>query len=168
MNELIEEVTAHAQSDSLEDAQEICTYFPNNLRILPCALTCLYCLLSVEQHICHCNILTSLTDGYKVIKKTFIYWIHLQSLLLSATVDAELHEVFVPEFNGDSYLELPKLEGVGRAFSLEVWFMSREPDGLLLYNGQLTNGKGDFICIHLINGHVQFRFDLGSGAANLT
>jgi len=32
---LIEEVTAHAQSDSLEDAREICaegTYFPNNLR----------------------------------------------------------------------------------------------------------------------------------------
>jgi len=32
----IEEVTAHAQSDSLEDAREICaysTYFPNNLCI---------------------------------------------------------------------------------------------------------------------------------------
>ena len=32
---LIEEVTAHAQSDSLEDAREICadgTYFRNNLR----------------------------------------------------------------------------------------------------------------------------------------
>ena len=35
-SQLIEEVTAHAQSDSLEDVQEICadgTYFPNNLRI---------------------------------------------------------------------------------------------------------------------------------------
>ena len=34
--QLIEEVTAHAQSDSLEDAREICadgTYFLNNLRI---------------------------------------------------------------------------------------------------------------------------------------
>jgi len=34
-SQLIEEVTAHAQSDSLEDAQEICAdgiYFPNNLR----------------------------------------------------------------------------------------------------------------------------------------
>jgi len=32
---LIQEVTAHAQSDSLEDVREICadgTYFPNNLR----------------------------------------------------------------------------------------------------------------------------------------
>jgi len=33
--QMIEEVTAHAQRDSLEDALEICadgTYFPNNLR----------------------------------------------------------------------------------------------------------------------------------------
>jgi len=33
-SQLIEEVTAHAQSDSLGDAREICadgTYFPNNL-----------------------------------------------------------------------------------------------------------------------------------------
>jgi len=33
-SQLIEEVTAHAQSDSLEDGREICTdstYFPNDL-----------------------------------------------------------------------------------------------------------------------------------------
>jgi len=35
-SQLIEEVTAHAQNDSLEDAREICAdgiYFPNKLRI---------------------------------------------------------------------------------------------------------------------------------------
>jgi len=35
-SQLIEEVTARAQSDSLEDAREICadgTYFPNSLHI---------------------------------------------------------------------------------------------------------------------------------------
>jgi len=34
-SQLIEEITAHAQSDSLDNAREICvddTYFPNNLR----------------------------------------------------------------------------------------------------------------------------------------
>jgi len=39
-SQLIAEVIAHAQSDSLEDAREICaggTYFPNNLRI--CSMT---------------------------------------------------------------------------------------------------------------------------------
>jgi len=37
-SQLIEEVTAHAESDSLKDAREICadgTYFPNNLCKLP-------------------------------------------------------------------------------------------------------------------------------------
>nr|CAD7261621.1 unnamed protein product [Timema shepardi] len=72
-------------------------------------------------------------------------------------LDAELHEIFIPEFNGDSYLELPRLDGFGRAFSLEIWFLSRAPDGILLYNGQLTNGKGDFISINIVKGHVQFR-----------
>jgi len=41
-SQLIEEVTAHAQSDILEDAREICadgTYFPNNLRMCTC-LSC--------------------------------------------------------------------------------------------------------------------------------
>ena len=36
VSHLIEEVAAHAQSDSHEDAREICadgTYFPNNLRM---------------------------------------------------------------------------------------------------------------------------------------
>jgi len=36
-SQLIEEVTAHVQSDSLEDAREICAdgaHFPNNLRII--------------------------------------------------------------------------------------------------------------------------------------
>jgi len=35
VSQLIEEVTAHAQSDCLEDAREICAdgnYFPNNVR----------------------------------------------------------------------------------------------------------------------------------------
>jgi len=35
-SQLIEEVTAHAQRNSLEDARDICadgTYFPNNLHI---------------------------------------------------------------------------------------------------------------------------------------
>lgn len=32
----------------------------------------------------------------------------------------------------------------------------------------MTNGKGDFISLNLINGHVQFRYNLGSGIANIT
>ena len=42
-SQLIEVVTAHAQSDSLEDAREICadgTYFPNDLSTKPINTLC--------------------------------------------------------------------------------------------------------------------------------
>ena len=44
ISQLIEGVTAHAQSDSLEDAREVCaysTYFTNNLRM--CAYVFVTC-----------------------------------------------------------------------------------------------------------------------------
>jgi len=65
-------------------------------------------------------------------------------------------------------VELPKLENVGRAFTLELWLQSDGNDGLLLYNGQLGGGKGDFIALTLKEGRVVFQFDLGSGPANIT
>lgn len=73
-----------------------------------------------------------------------------------------------PEFFRESYMEARKLENVGRAFALEVQFMSRSEDGMLLYNGQLSSGRGDFIVLNIVKRHVQFRFNLGSGIANLT
>ena len=51
-SQLIEEVTAHAQSDSLEDAREICadgTYFPNNQRIY------IYIYMCVCVCVCVCG-----------------------------------------------------------------------------------------------------------------
>ncbi|KAK3918799.1 Agrin [Frankliniella fusca] len=82
--------------------------------------------------------------------------------------DLEL-EPAVPVLDGHSYVTLPRLEGVGRAFSLELWFLTRVPDGALLYDGQRLNsaGRGDFIALSLHAGRVDFRFDLGSGPARI-
>lgn len=41
-------------------------------------------------------------------------------------------------------------------------------NGLLFYNGQMKSGKGDFISLSIVHGKVQFRFNLGSGIANIT
>lgn len=70
--------------------------------------------------------------------------------------------------SGDGFLELPCLEGVAKAFSIELWFLTHASDGLLLYNGQLNNGRGDFISLNLVQGKLEFRFNLGSGIANIT
>nr|XP_033325096.1 agrin-like isoform X2 [Megalopta genalis] len=83
-------------------------------------------------------------------------------------LDAELTELLVPEMSGDGFLELPCLDGVAKAFSIELWFLTRDPAGLLLYNGQLNNGRGDFISLNLIHGRLEFRFNLGSGIANIS
>ncbi|XP_075738835.1 agrin isoform X2 [Rhipicephalus microplus] len=74
----------------------------------------------------------------------------------------------VPDFATDGYLELPRLHNVGQAFSLELWFLTRAPQGLLLYNGGGSSGRGDFLALRLEAGRVQFRYDLGSGAANVS
>lgn len=49
--------------------------------------------------------------------------------------------------------------------ALEVVFLARGPSGLLLYNGQKTDGKGDFVSLALQDRRLEFRYDLGKGAA---
>ena len=56
-SQLIEEVTAHAQSDKLKDAREICadgTYFPNNLRMYSITVLIYSCVLTVYNKLYKC------------------------------------------------------------------------------------------------------------------
>ncbi|KAG6440429.1 hypothetical protein O3G_MSEX001336 [Manduca sexta] len=79
-----------------------------------------------------------------------------------------IQETWTPQFNGTSYIELPPLEGLGKAFRIEIWFLTNRFSGMLLYTGQSNKAKGDFIAINLVNGYLQFRYNLGSGIANIT
>uniref|UniRef100_A0A8C2YQ92 Agrin n=1 Tax=Chinchilla lanigera TaxID=34839 RepID=A0A8C2YQ92_CHILA len=76
---------------------------------------------------------------------------------------------FLADFSGFSYLELKGLHtferDVGEKMVLEVVFLARGPSGLLLYNGQKTDGRGDFVSLALRDWHLEFRYDLGKGAA---
>ncbi|XP_035220628.1 agrin-like [Stegodyphus dumicola] len=72
------------------------------------------------------------------------------------------------EFRGDSYLEFPTLKNVAQSFSIEIWFFTRALNGLLLFNGQKPSGVGDFVALTLLNGFVQFTYNLGSGTANIS
>ncbi|CAG0888567.1 unnamed protein product [Darwinula stevensoni] len=78
----------------------------------------------------------------------------------------------VPDFNGFGCLLLPRVPRAGRSLSLELWFLARSPDGILFYVGQGVSGQnaslaGDFLSIALVDGHLVFRFDLGSGPLTL-
>ncbi|XP_035881034.1 agrin isoform X9 [Phyllostomus discolor] len=76
---------------------------------------------------------------------------------------------FLADFGGFSYLELRGLHtferDLGEKMALEVVFLARGASGLLLYNGQKTDGTGDFVSLALRDGHLEFRYDLGKGAA---
>ncbi|XP_029434147.1 LOW QUALITY PROTEIN: agrin [Rhinatrema bivittatum] len=76
---------------------------------------------------------------------------------------------FLPEFNGFSYLELQGLQtsvpDLQDKLSMEVVFLARIPSGVIFYNGQKTDGRGDFLSLALHDGHLEYRYDLGKGAA---
>ncbi|XP_013773558.1 pikachurin-like [Limulus polyphemus] len=75
-------------------------------------------------------------------------------------------ELVVPFFNGSSYLEYSGLGSSALSFiELLVVFKPKRPDGVLFYNGYKIDGTGDFMAISLVDGFVEFRFDLGTGPA---
>lgn len=48
---------------------------------------------------------------------------------------------------------------------MTVVLMANDSNGLIFYNGQKTDGKGDFISLSLNEGILEFRYDLGKGPA---
>lgn len=89
-------------------------------------------------------------------------------MILSVSVSTSVSESYIPEFSGTSYIQFPQLKHVGKTFTIDISFMPKSANGLLLYDGQLKNGRGDFISLLLVHGFIQFRFNLGSGIANIT
>lgn len=77
----------------------------------------------------------------------------------------------MPLFNGDSFLELKGLHLYGhdlrQKVSMTLVLMANSSNGLIFYNGQKSDGKGDFISLALNNGILEFRYDLGKGSATI-
>ncbi|KAI5612251.1 agrin isoform X10 [Silurus asotus] len=76
---------------------------------------------------------------------------------------------YIPFFSGDSYLELKGLHLYGhdlrQKVSMTVVLLANDSNGMIFYNGQKTDGKGDFISLALNDGILEFRYDLGKGPA---
>nr|XP_046252510.1 agrin isoform X4 [Scatophagus argus] len=84
---------------------------------------------------------------------------------------AERRGAYMPLFNGDSYLELKGLHLYGhdlrQKLSMTVILMANDSNGLIFYNGQKLDGRGDFISLSLNDGILEFRYDLGKGPATI-
>ncbi|XP_061592745.1 agrin-like [Cololabis saira] len=84
---------------------------------------------------------------------------------------AERRGAYMPQFNGDSYLELKGLQHYGHKLhqkvSMTLVLMANDSNGVIFYNGQKSDGRGDFISLSLNNGFLEFRYDLGKGPATI-
>ena len=61
---------------------------------------------------------------------------------------------------------MPTLPDAYLNFEVQIAFKAENPNGLLLYNGQIQN-SGDFISLGLSDSRIEFRYELGSGVVLL-
>ncbi|XP_053379585.1 agrin-like isoform X3 [Mercenaria mercenaria] len=74
----------------------------------------------------------------------------------------KLAEIEVPEFRGDSYLVLPISDNLSTQTSIEVWFLTKSVNGMLLFASQYLGGSGDFLSLNIDDRFVELIFDLGN------
>ncbi|XP_023578283.1 basement membrane-specific heparan sulfate proteoglycan core protein isoform X10 [Octodon degus] len=76
--------------------------------------------------------------------------------------------VTTPSMSGTgSYLALPALTNTHHELRLDVEFKPLEPDGILLFSGGRIGPVEDFVSLAMAGGHLEFRYELGSGLAVL-
>ncbi|XP_069802948.1 basement membrane-specific heparan sulfate proteoglycan core protein isoform X4 [Dendropsophus ebraccatus] len=74
--------------------------------------------------------------------------------------------VHTPSFNGEtSYISYPSLTNIHDDLRVDLEFKPLSPNGLIFFSG----GKGapDFVSLAMAGGHLEFRYELGSGLAIL-
>ncbi|EMP24866.1 Basement membrane-specific heparan sulfate proteoglycan core protein, partial [Chelonia mydas] len=73
-----------------------------------------------------------------------------------------------PSFNGsNSFISYPPLTNIHYELRLEVEFKPLSPSGLILFSGGSGAPVEDFVSLAMASGHVEFRYELGSGMAVL-
>ncbi|XP_076597098.1 basement membrane-specific heparan sulfate proteoglycan core protein isoform X2 [Chaetodon auriga] len=81
-------------------------------------------------------------------------------------MDGEL--VTTPLFDGDeSYIAYPPLTNIHDDLRVELEFKPLERDGLMFFCGGKKMKVEDFVAISMVEGHVEFRYELGTGQAIL-
>ncbi|KAG1944011.1 pikachurin [Pimephales promelas] len=72
-----------------------------------------------------------------------------------------------PKFYGYSHMTFEPLKNSYQGFQISLEFKAEAGDGLLLYCGENEHGRGDFTSLALIRGKLHYRFNCGTGAAQI-
>jgi hypothetical protein len=60
--------------------------------------------------------------------------IHLSDFDVVDVIHASSEEITIPEFHGNSFLEIPIKKPVGRTLNYEIWFLASKPSGKYINN----------------------------------
>lgn len=72
--------------------------------------------------------------------------------------------VTTPLFNGKaSYIAYPQLTNIHDDLRVELEFKPQDANGLMFFSGGKKMKVEDFVAISMVNGHVEFRYELGTG-----
>ena len=61
-----------------------------------------------------------------------------------------------PSFSGESYLAYPAINAFTE-LEIIMEFQPNATEGVLLYEAQNEEGRGDFVSLGIIDNHVEFR-----------
>uniref|UniRef100_A0A671PX75 Pikachurin-like n=1 Tax=Sinocyclocheilus anshuiensis TaxID=1608454 RepID=A0A671PX75_9TELE len=70
-------------------------------------------------------------------------------------------------FYGYSHMTFEPLKNSYQSFQISLEFKAEVEDGLLLYCGENEHGRGDFTSLALVRGKLHYRFNCGTGAAQI-
>ncbi|KAK3104524.1 hypothetical protein FSP39_004009 [Pinctada imbricata] len=77
-------------------------------------------------------------------------------------------QIVNPQFNVTSFASYPTIRGARFIMRIELEFKPQSlDDGIVMYSGQSDDGSGDYFVIMLQDGHLNFRYNTGSGPATL-
>lgn len=72
-----------------------------------------------------------------------------------------------PLFDGEeSYIAYPPLTNIHDDLRVELEFKPLERDGLMFFCGGKKMKVEDFVAISVVDGHVEFRYELGTGTVS--
>ncbi|XP_028312279.1 pikachurin [Gouania willdenowi] len=80
---------------------------------------------------------------------------------------SEVVSVSFPRFYGYSHMTFEPLKNSYQTFQITLELKADSQDGLLLYCGENEHGRGDFTSLALVQGKLHFRFNCGTGAAQI-
>ncbi|XP_048854246.1 pikachurin isoform X1 [Brienomyrus brachyistius] len=72
-----------------------------------------------------------------------------------------------PRFNGHSHMTFEPLKNSYQTFQITLEFKAEDEQGLLFYCGENERGRGDFASLALVRRRLHYRFNCGTGVAQI-